>query len=65
MLLIYIHVPVILNNSITTNRVMLCKMFVLNCVSYISKEAIPAADAYIGLAPPGNAGSWQRENKVI
>ncbi|KAL3514296.1 hypothetical protein ACH5RR_027013 [Cinchona calisaya] len=30
---------------------------------YVSKESLPAADAYVGLAPPGNAGSWQRENK--
>ena len=26
---------------------------------------MPAAGAYVGLAPPGNAGSWQRENKVF
>ncbi|OIT27777.1 PREDICTED: probable rhamnogalacturonate lyase B [Nicotiana attenuata] len=24
---------------------------------------IPASNAYVGLAPPGDAGSWQRENK--
>nr|XP_027089915.1 probable rhamnogalacturonate lyase B isoform X4 [Coffea arabica] len=29
----------------------------------VNKEAMPAAGAYVGLAPPGNAGSWQRENK--
>ncbi|XP_060186083.1 probable rhamnogalacturonate lyase B [Lycium barbarum] len=27
------------------------------------KKNVPASNAYIGLAPPGAAGSWQRENK--
>lgn len=26
---------------------------------------MPAASAYVGLAPPGDRGSWQFENKVI
>ncbi|XP_022768502.1 rhamnogalacturonate lyase B-like isoform X2 [Durio zibethinus] len=30
---------------------------------YVSDDNIPANGAYIGLAPPGNAGSWQRECK--
>ncbi|KAK7301084.1 hypothetical protein RJT34_11944 [Clitoria ternatea] len=30
---------------------------------YVSDECIIARDAYIGLAPPGEAGSWQRECK--
>ncbi|XP_011098603.1 probable rhamnogalacturonate lyase B isoform X3 [Sesamum indicum] len=29
----------------------------------ISKDAIPAKAAYVGLAPPGDDGSWQRESK--
>ncbi|KAI3451276.1 hypothetical protein Pfo_007941 [Paulownia fortunei] len=31
--------------------------------SYISERLITANSAYIGLAPPGDPGSWQRENK--
>ncbi|KAL0343019.1 UNVERIFIED_CONTAM: hypothetical protein Sangu_1189300, partial [Sesamum angustifolium] len=31
--------------------------------SYISERLITANGAYIGLAPPGDPGSWQRENK--
>ncbi|KAI3738096.1 hypothetical protein L2E82_28114 [Cichorium intybus] len=30
---------------------------------FISNENKPADDAYIGLAPPGDRGSWQFENK--
>ncbi|KAA3476601.1 rhamnogalacturonate lyase B-like [Gossypium australe] len=30
---------------------------------YVSEDNIPANEAYIGLAPPGNVGSWQRECK--
>ncbi|CAI8599912.1 unnamed protein product [Vicia faba] len=30
---------------------------------YISTDLIPANGAYVGLAPPGDAGSWQRECK--
>ncbi|XP_071722409.1 uncharacterized protein [Rutidosis leptorrhynchoides] len=30
---------------------------------FVSSESIPAIDAYVGLASPGEAGSWQRENK--
>ncbi|XP_071722401.1 uncharacterized protein [Rutidosis leptorrhynchoides] len=29
----------------------------------LNKQASPASDAYIGLAAPGNAGSWQFEGK--
>lgn len=31
---------------------------------YISHECIAANDAYVGLAPPGDVGSWQRECKM-
>ncbi|KAI3465168.1 hypothetical protein Pfo_021831 [Paulownia fortunei] len=31
--------------------------------SYISKDTIPAEAAYVGLAPSGDNGSWQRESK--
>ncbi|XP_055816389.1 probable rhamnogalacturonate lyase B [Solanum dulcamara] len=37
------------------------KLFVSD--SFISKHIVPASNAYIGLGPPGDAGSWQRENK--
>ncbi|KAM7515834.1 hypothetical protein LguiA_005417 [Lonicera macranthoides] len=30
---------------------------------YMNKNAMPASFAYVGLAPPGTAGSWQRESK--
>ncbi|GER34853.1 rhamnogalacturonate lyase family protein [Striga asiatica] len=30
---------------------------------YKNKKAVPAVSAYVGLAPPGPAGSWQLENK--
>ncbi|KAK3017900.1 hypothetical protein RJ639_005206 [Escallonia herrerae] len=30
---------------------------------YIYKEPTPANQAYVGLAPPGDVGSWQRESK--
>ncbi|CAN4092305.1 unnamed protein product [Withania somnifera] len=30
---------------------------------YVSDDHIPANGAYVGLAPPGEAGSWQRECK--
>nr|GME00329.1 probable rhamnogalacturonate lyase B isoform X1 [Ipomoea batatas] len=30
---------------------------------YINEENISANAAYVGLAPPGDAGSWQREHK--
>lgn len=32
---------------------------------YVSNDYIPANGAYVGLAPPGDVGSWQRECKVI
>lgn len=32
---------------------------------YVSDNYISAEGAYIGLAPPGDVGSWQRECKVI
>ncbi|KAL8096326.1 hypothetical protein AgCh_037332 [Apium graveolens] len=31
--------------------------------SYIDKDSLPANGAYVGLAPPGDVGSWQRECK--
>lgn len=31
---------------------------------FISHKHLPAINASIGLAPPGDPGSWQRENKV-
>ncbi|KAL8476326.1 hypothetical protein ACS0TY_028846 [Phlomoides rotata] len=30
---------------------------------FINKQALPAASAYVGLAPPNSVGSWQFENK--
>lgn len=30
---------------------------------YVSDDYIPACEAYVGLAPPGEVGSWQRECK--
>ncbi|XP_048437460.1 probable rhamnogalacturonate lyase B isoform X2 [Pyrus x bretschneideri] len=30
---------------------------------YVSKDRIPGNGAYVGLAPPGDAGSWQRDCK--
>lgn len=32
---------------------------------FVNDEGIPAKHAYVGLAPPGDAGSWQRECKVF
>lgn len=32
---------------------------------YISNELIPARSAYVGLAPPGDEGSFQDDSKVI
>ncbi|KAH0724447.1 hypothetical protein KY285_000275 [Solanum tuberosum] len=32
---------------------------------YLSKENLPGKAASVGLAAPGDAGSWQRENKRI
>ncbi|XP_047964301.1 probable rhamnogalacturonate lyase B [Salvia hispanica] len=37
------------------------KLFVAD--RYVSSDNIPANGAYVGLAPPGDAGSWQRECK--
>ncbi|OMO50814.1 Rhamnogalacturonate lyase [Corchorus capsularis] len=43
-----------------------CSQFLELCLSrYVSDDNIPAIEAYIGVAPPGNAGSWQRECKVV
>lgn len=36
----------------------------LRLYRYINMDYIAANGAYVGLAPPGNAGSWQRECKV-
>ncbi|CAK9156015.1 unnamed protein product [Ilex paraguariensis] len=30
---------------------------------YVSREFIPARSAYVGLAPPGELGSWQRDTQ--
>ncbi|KAF5960453.1 hypothetical protein HYC85_001662 [Camellia sinensis] len=32
-------------------------------VNYFGQNSMPAAHAQVGLAPPGNEGSWQYENK--
>jgi len=32
---------------------------------YVSDDYLPASGAYVGLALPGEAGSWQTESKVI
>ncbi|KAG5031185.1 hypothetical protein JHK82_014800 [Glycine max] len=37
---------------------------VLDVRGYVCTDLIPANSAYVGLAPPGDAGSWQRECKV-
>ncbi|KAL2529677.1 Rhamnogalacturonate lyase family protein [Forsythia ovata] len=37
------------------------KLFVRD--KYVSDDYIPGQGAYVGLAPPGEAGSWQRECK--
>ncbi|GFP84101.1 rhamnogalacturonate lyase [Phtheirospermum japonicum] len=37
------------------------RLFVLD--RYASSDLIPANGAYVGLAPPGDVGSWQRECK--
>ncbi|XP_057794196.1 probable rhamnogalacturonate lyase B isoform X2 [Salvia miltiorrhiza] len=37
------------------------KLFVYD--RYINKDKIPAGAAYVGLAPQGDKGSWQRESK--
>ncbi|KAL0343018.1 UNVERIFIED_CONTAM: hypothetical protein Sangu_1189200 [Sesamum angustifolium] len=31
---------------------------------YKNKGVVPGASAYVGLAPPGAAGSWQFQSKV-
>uniref|UniRef100_A0A9I9D008 rhamnogalacturonan endolyase n=1 Tax=Cucumis melo TaxID=3656 RepID=A0A9I9D008_CUCME len=31
--------------------------------SYVDEDLIPAGGAFVGLAPPGDVGSWQRESK--
>ncbi|GAB2219681.1 hypothetical protein Droror1_Dr00007318 [Drosera rotundifolia] len=31
--------------------------------SYVAEQNLPGTGAYVGLAPPGKAGSWQRESK--
>jgi len=35
------------------------------CFRLVEKEKAPAKGAYIGFGPPGEAGSWQRDCKVI
>ncbi|GAB2292509.1 hypothetical protein Dimus_026745, partial [Dionaea muscipula] len=30
---------------------------------YVAAQNVPGSGAYVGLAPPGEAGSWQRESK--
>jgi len=32
--------------------------------NYRYKDPVAASSAWVGLAPPGHAGSWQREMKV-
>ena len=34
------------------------------CFRLVENEKAPAKGAYIGLGPPGEAGSWQRDCKV-
>lgn len=33
--------------------------------SYIDKDYLPAKRGYVGLEPPGDTGSWQKECKVL
>ncbi|KAF3790210.1 Rhamnogalacturonate lyase [Nymphaea thermarum] len=37
--------------------------FIILPIWYVSREALSADTAYVGLAPPGEVGSWQRECK--
>lgn len=41
-------------------------IYILNysCFRYIKDSNVPAAYAYVGLASPGEAGSWEKETKV-
>lgn len=41
------------------------EVFAIIMSRYTSKDHILANGAYVGLAPPGDNGSWQRECKVI
>ena len=41
------------------------EVFAIIMSRYTSEDYIPANGAYVGLAPPGDVGSWQRECKVI
>lgn len=43
---------------------MMIKVLVIAMFRYVNEEYTPANDAYVGLASPGDAGSWQRECKV-
>jgi rhamnogalacturonan endolyase len=40
-------------------------LFVIMLHRNISDDYILASGAYVGLAPPGDVGSWQTECKVI
>ena len=40
-------------------------MIFLHLFRYVADDDIVARGAYVGLAPPGQVGSWQRECKVI
>lgn len=39
--------------------------FIINFFRYLNKKLMGGQSAYVGLAAPGEVGSWQRESKVI
>ena len=39
--------------------------FIAPACRYVNEEKMPATDAYVGLAAPGDVGSWQTEKKVL
>lgn len=43
----------------------LIEVFAVLMSRYTSKDYMTANGAYVGLAAPGDVGSWQRECKVI
>lgn len=49
----------IINSIINSMYIGICKTY-----RYIDDDYISAKNAYVGLAPPGDVGSWQRECKV-
>lgn len=46
------------------NFISLSNNLLISCFSYMSKTLITPNSTFIGLAAPGDVGSWQIENKV-